>query len=110
MDKDCCGSTCSSNLRAVQQRRLALSPYAIEGRHDDPDLFTRHGDKNIHRAISLVPQEMINLFDLDVERYLRGLYLRDHEFRDLDREHRSISHAQIELIAARASSVNSCFY
>ncbi len=72
---------------------------------NDPDPFTLHGDKNIHRAISLVPQEVINFFDLDVE-----LYLKDHEIRDFATEYRAISHAQIELIAARASALNRCFY
>jgi hypothetical protein len=38
------------------------------------------------------------------------LYLRDEEIRDFDTEYRAISHAQIELIAARASSINACFY
>lgn len=71
----------------------------------DPDPYAIHGDKNIHRAVSLVPQEVFNFFDLDVE-----LYLRDEEIRDFEHEYRAISHAQIELIAARASSINACFY
>ena len=71
----------------------------------DPDPYAVHGDKNIHRAVSLVPQEVFNFFDLDVE-----LYLRDDEIRDFAQEYRAISHAQIELIAARASSINACFY
>lgn len=71
----------------------------------DLNPFVVHGDKNIHRGVSLVPQEVFNFFDLDVE-----LYLRDEEIRDFDTEYRAISHAQIELIAARASSINACFY
>lgn len=71
----------------------------------DPDPYTVHGDKNIHRGLSLVPQEVFNFFDLDVE-----LYLQDQEIRDFATEYRAISHAQIELIAARASSINACFY
>jgi len=71
----------------------------------DLNPFAAHGDKNIHRGLSLVPQEVFNFFDLDVE-----LYLRDHEIRDFDTEYRAISHAQIELIAARASAINACFY
>ena len=71
----------------------------------DPNPFPAHGDKNIHLALSLVPQEVFNFFDLDVE-----LYLKDHEIRDFSREYRAISHRQIELIAARASAVNKCFY
>ena len=71
----------------------------------EPNPYPLHGDKNIHRALSLVPQEVINFFDLDVE-----LYLKDHEIRDFAHEHRAISHAQIELIAGRASALNRCYY
>ena len=71
----------------------------------DPDPYPLHGDKNIHRALSLVPQAVIDFFDLDVE-----LYLKDHEIRDFAREYRAISHAQIELIAGRASAINRCYY
>jgi alkylhydroperoxidase family enzyme len=71
----------------------------------DPNPYPLHGEKNIHRALSLVPQEVANFFDLDVE-----LYLKDHEIRDFSTEYRAISHAQIELIAARASVINRCYY
>jgi hypothetical protein len=80
-----------------------LSPDTIS--EDDPNPFPLHGSINIHRAMSLVPQEVINFFDLDVE-----LYLKDHEIRDFDHEFREISHAQIELIAGRASAINGCYY
>ncbi len=72
---------------------------------DDPDPYSVHGAKNIHRAMSLVPQEVINFFDLDVE-----LYLKDHEIRDFATEHRALTHAQIELIAGRVSALNGCYY
>jgi hypothetical protein len=72
---------------------------------EDPNPYPVHGDKNIHRGLSLVPQEVFNFFDLDVE-----LYLKDHEIRDFDHEHRAITHAQIELIAGRTSALNGCFY
>lgn len=71
----------------------------------DPNPYPQHGDKNIHRAVSLVPQAVIDFFDLDVE-----LYLKDHEIRDFAHEHRAISHAQIELIAGRTSALNRCYY
>jgi hypothetical protein len=71
----------------------------------DPNPYPRHGDKNIHRALSLVPREVINFFDLDVE-----LYLKDHEIRDFATEYRAITHPQIELIAGRASVLNGCYY
>jgi alkylhydroperoxidase family enzyme len=71
----------------------------------DPDPYTIHGSKNIHRALSLVPQEVLNFFDLDVE-----LYLKDHEIRDFDHEYRALSHPQIELLAGRVSALNGCYY
>lgn len=80
-----------------------LAPDKVGPGEIDP--FVVHGEKNIHRTVSLVPQEVFNFFDLDVE-----LYLHDHEIRDFSIEPRAISHAQIELIAARASAINGCFY
>ena len=72
---------------------------------EDPNPYPIHGDKNIHRGLSLVPQEVINFFDLDVE-----LYLKDHEIRDFEHDFRAISHAQIEFIAGRTSALNGCYY
>ena len=72
---------------------------------DDPNPYPVHGDKNIHRGVSLVPQEVFNFFDLDVE-----LYMKDHEIRDFEHDFRAISHAQIELIAGRTSALNGCYY
>lgn len=71
----------------------------------DPDPYALHGSKNIHRALSLVPQEVINFFDLDVE-----LYLKDHEIRDFGQEYRALTHPQIELLAGRVSALNGCYY
>lgn len=71
----------------------------------DLDAFAVHGDKNIHRAMSLVPQEVLTFFDLDVE-----LYLKDHQIRDFDHEFRALSHSQMELVAGRVSSLNGCYY
>lgn len=71
----------------------------------DPDPYSVHGTKNVHRALSLVPQEVLNFFDLDVE-----LYLKDHEIRDFATEYRALSHAQIELLAGRVSALNGCYY
>ncbi len=80
-----------------------LAPEAVSA--GDPNPYPVHGDKNIHRALSLVPAEVFNFFDLDVE-----LYLKDHEIRDFSREYRAISHRQIELMAGRASALNRCYY
>lgn len=72
---------------------------------DEPNPYPVHGAKNIHRALSLVPQEVFNFFDLDVE-----LYLQDHQIREFGTEYRTLTHAQIELLAGRVSALNGCFY
>ena len=71
----------------------------------DIDPYAVHGMKNIHQALSLVPQEVLNFFDLDVE-----LYMKDFEIRDFTREYRALTHAQIELLAGRVSALNGCYY
>ena len=71
----------------------------------DPNPYAAHGEKNIHRALNLVPQEVFNFFDLDVE-----LYLKDSEICDFDTEYRALTHAQIELLAGRVSALNGCYY
>jgi hypothetical protein len=54
---------------------------------------------NIMKAMSLVPDEVRGFFDLV-----------SHQMRDFSREYRAISHAQIELLAARVSALNQCLY
>lgn len=80
-----------------------VAPEAMEACGPNP--YPLHGDKNIHRALSLVPQAVVDFFDLDVE-----LYLKDHEIRDFSREPRAITHRQIELVAGRVSALNRCYY
>jgi hypothetical protein len=60
---------------------------------------------NIHRALSLVPEEVRSFFDLCEHQYLGALAMRDFA-----REYRAITHAQIELLAGRVSALNGCFY
>jgi len=72
---------------------------------DDPNPYPVHGVANIHRGLSLVPQEVFNFFDLDVE-----LYIKDSQLRDYANSPRAINRAQIELIAGRASAINNCHY
>lgn len=72
---------------------------------DDPDLYAGLSAVNIHRALSLVPEEVIGFFDLDTVQYLPDAVLRD-----FGREYRSLTHAQIELLAARLSALNQCVY
>jgi hypothetical protein len=57
------------------------------------------------KAMSLVPDEVRSFFDLVWHQYQGPL-----EMRDFAREYRAISHAQIELLAARVSALNQCLY
>ena len=60
---------------------------------------------NIHRALSLVPEEVVGFFDLDAVHYLPDSLLRD-----FGTEYRALTHAQIEFLAARVSAINQCVY
>ena len=60
---------------------------------------------NIMKAMSLVPGEVRSFFDLVSHQYLPGEVMRDFAH-----EYRAISHAQIELLAARVSALNRCLY
>ena len=71
----------------------------------DVDPYSRYGDVHIQQALSLVPNSVIGFFDLDI-----ALYLPQGAIRDFATEHRAISHAQLEYIAAKASSINGCYY
>ncbi|MSP98870.1 MAG: hypothetical protein EXR29_16960 [Betaproteobacteria bacterium] len=67
--------------------------------------YPEFGSVHIQQALSLVPQAVIEFFDLDV-----ALYLKQDWIRDFTREYRSLSHVQLELIAAKASVMNGCYY
>src|SRR5215472_16486464 len=60
---------------------------------------------NIMKAMSFVPDEVRGFFDLVSHQYMPPLAMRD-----FSREYRAISHAQIELLAARVSALNQCLY
>lgn len=75
---------------------------------DPPAAHQMYRDRsaaNIHRALSLVPSAVVGFFDLD-----DAMYLPDAQLRDFAQEPRAISHAQIELLAARVSALNRCLY
>lgn len=83
-----------------------LAPDDLIAEYSKP--LTGYGADNCHRALSLVPAEVEAFFDLDVQ-----LYLVDREFAGWRAEQaadRAISEPQIEMIAARAASLNGCFY
>ncbi len=72
---------------------------------DDPNPYTSSVAANIHRALSLVPEEVRGFFALVEKFYLPSAWMRD-----FGTEYRAITHAQSELIAARLSAINRCIY
>jgi len=60
---------------------------------------------NIRRALTLVPDEARSFFDLAAHHYMSG-----PQMFDFSKEYRAITHAQIELVAARVSALNRCTY
>ena len=60
---------------------------------------------NIHRALSLVPAEVVGFFDMDSVHYLP-----DAQLTDFATEYRALTHAQIEFLAGRVSAINRCVY
>ena len=83
-----------------------VTPDAIDA--SDPDqaaMYEGRAGMYIHRALSLVPAEVVNFFDLDDQ-----MYLPDRFLRDFGTEYRAITHAQIEFLAARMSALNRCTY
>src|SRR5262245_39957838 len=100
--------------RAPHQRGAAWVPMIhrkdLEGELETPEErrlanYWRGGLANIHRALSLVPEEAYAWFQLVDTQYLPGRWMRDFA-----NEYRAITHAQIELIAGRVSVLNQCFY
>ena len=75
---------------------------------EDPDPYpgkTLDLIANIHRTMSLVPAEVAAFFALD-----DVIYVPQFAMKDFSREYRAISHAQMELLAARVSLINRCSY
>jgi len=72
---------------------------------EDVNPYPQYGQVHIQQALSLVPEAVIEFFDLDT-----ALYLKQDWIRDFTREYRSLTHAQLELIASRASVINGCYY
>ena len=69
------------------------------------ELYGGRRPPNVMKAMSLVPAEVTSFFDLVAHQYQSAAAMRD-----FSREYRAISHAQIELLAARVSALNRCLY
>jgi alkylhydroperoxidase family enzyme len=74
---------------------------------DDPPLYAiaGRGGGNVQRALSLVPQVMMQFWEM-----FEPMYLHQNAMRDFGREYRAVSHAQIEMMAARVAVQNQCVY
>ena len=100
----------SRHLPADASKTIAWVPTLEPGdvTDQDPDPYPGKTPElvfNVHRALSLVPTEAAAFFSLD-----DILYLPQHAIRDFSTEYRHISHAQMELLAARVSAINQCTY
>ena len=83
-----------------------VAPNAVDPSDaDEAAMYAGRAGMYIHRALSLVPAEVVNFFDLD-----NVMYLPDAQLRDYGTEYRAITHAQIEFLAARMSALNRCTY
>jgi len=83
-----------------------LEPADVEPGEPDPYWDVSHDHVyNIHRALSLVPTEAIEWSALS-----SAFYLTDGAVGDFENEYGNLTHAQRELVAARVSALNGCFY
>jgi hypothetical protein len=72
----------------------------------ESDLWKDTLEGNVIRALSLVPDEVRSLKDLLIVHYLD-----DEEFMDLEKSPQgTLSRIQTEVVAARVSAYNDCFY
>ena len=83
----------------------AWVPWLEPGEAGADELYGTSRPPNIMKAMSLVPDEVASFFDLVAHQYQPAAAMRD-----FSREYRAISHAQIELLAARVSALNRCLY
>ena len=71
----------------------------------EADLWPAGRIGNVIRALSLVPDEVRTLCDLSAVHYLP-----DDRVRDPEASQGSLTRPQAELIAAKVSALNECFY
>jgi len=84
----------------------ASVPNAPEGGELAKSLYGKHQAPNIVRSLSLVPDEARRL-----DRVMNAEYFSMETIFDLGySSHEALSRPQIELVAARVSALNQCFY
>ena len=69
-------------------------------------LYGKDWAANILRALSLVPDEAVSIIDLEEVEYRSVKIIMDFSFT----HDPAISRSQVELVAARISALNACFY
>ena len=88
----------------------AWVPTIPSGKHGGKDAAALYGDAdfvaNIFSALSLVPQEASLVMQLGSAQYVGADDFMNLEFRRCEQ----FSRAQLELVAARISALNNCFY
>jgi hypothetical protein len=96
-----------SRYRPKEARKHAAWASHIAAEEHGPNEadFLSSAPANIRLALTLVPDEARSFFDLVAHQYIPGPAMRD-----FGREYRAITHAQIELLAARVSALNQCTY
>ena len=85
----------------------AWVPLIVAGEESgaEADIYKGSRGAYILMALTLVPEAKRTFFNLVETQYLPGRWMREFEV-----EHRAISHAQIEFLAARISALNQCVY
>ena len=98
-----------SRLRpaAAEVREAWVPTLPFRGRDEDSwALYKGKPTPHVARALSLVPQEVIALSRLSSVQYVHGGSVADITVNG----DRALSRPQMELIAARVSALNECFY
>ncbi|MYD99872.1 MAG: hypothetical protein F4Y03_01150 [Alphaproteobacteria bacterium] len=97
----------SGYLPASARMEEAWVPLIVPGEESgaEADLYAGTRGAYILMALTLVPEAKRAFFDLVETQYLPSRWMQA-----FDVEHRAISHAQIEFLAARISALNQCVY
>jgi len=90
----------------LEQAWVPTVPDGPEGGQLGESLYGGQPTAYIDRALSLVPEECHAHMELGEVQYLPGASFFDWNYQ----HHEGLSRAQVELIAARVSAFNECFY
>lgn len=97
-----------SRYRPAEARHNgAWVPTIVRGEHGaaEADLFAGPHTSNIRRALTLVPDDARTFYAVNAAQYVPPPTMLDFSVQS-----RAITRAQVELVAARVSAHNQCFY